>query len=235
MARLFEESKIVSAHSLQSADTEPLLGVLGVCVDLIGATLSETHFGELDSEQAADFRAATSLGLRVVNSVAASTLLLEHGYFHPASAQLRDLAETAMLLLYFSEEPFQVRRWRTVNSNKRNRHFGRAGLRGRVKNKERFEWLDRYFNLTSEYGVHPSAQSIIANHDGSTLCIGPVVNNELYVNTLRDLTSLTWHATDVAGDAFRSITGEDIEELQQDRVQRYREAWKTVANVMEAA
>jgi hypothetical protein len=232
VARLFDESRVVAGHSQLADDVQPLLGVLAVCVDLISTTLNETDYGKLDNERTADFRAATTLGLRVVNSIGSATLLLEHGYFVPAAGQLRDLSETAMLLLYFSENPSEVREWRTLAGGKRHRRFGRPGLGNIIKDQERFVWLNGYFNLASEYGVHPSAQSIIAKHDGSTLCIGPVVNNDLYVNTLRDLTILTWHATDVAVDAFRKITGRHAEQLQPERVQKHRDAWETVASLI---
>lgn len=202
--------------------------VLVASADLIRKALQYQDIQREKPEEHADYLAISQLGFRVVNDIGAATRLLDCGYFVQAAGLCRDIAEVGMLALLFSEKPETLRDWRTAGEL-RYRRFGRPALKGEISQAEKFQLLDGFFNTFSQFGTHPSAETLIAHHDGSHFHIGPHINKRLYIDLHRDLAFLTWHTTDACGDAYRAIFGIRAEELFPEETQRFIDSWEAIS------
>jgi hypothetical protein len=225
---IFDESIVEAGHQRLASTISAEIEALVASTDLIRKALLHQDRPRNDPDCHADYLAASSLGFRIVNNVGAASRLLDCGYFVQAAALFRDIAEIGMLVLAFSATPDSLRDWRN-SVEKRYRTFGRTKLREMAADRVKFNFLDQYFNAYSEYGAHPSSISIIAHHDGLQFQIGPHVNAELYRKSYRELAVLTWHVTDAAGDAYKSIFKSDLSQTFPDEAQRFAHAWNSIA------
>jgi len=208
------------------------MAALGAATDIIRKAILSFRFPSVSYEESADFLAASHIGLRVVNNAGACSQLIDRGYFAQAASHIRDTAETGMLALRFSEDPTQVEIWRKAE-DQRHSMFGRSALRKKIGHREKFDWFDQYFNAYSQYGGHPSAETIIAHHDGTNFQIGPHFNKKLFLLTYRDLAAVTWRATDICGDLWKAMVGSEISENFPEEVDRFSACWEGISQPLD--
>jgi hypothetical protein len=228
---IFDTSSVEASHRRLASSLSPQLEALAASADVIRKALLYQDVARSDPQDHSDYLAVSQLGFRVSNNAAATTKLLDCGYFVQAASLLRDLCELGMLALHFSISPQDLRLWRSLSGRNQSNQFGPKALRkslGPVLNKK-LSYLDQRFRLFSDYGSHPSVTSIIAHHDGERFHIGPHFNQSIYVNTYRDLAEITWHVTDACGDAYRAIFRKSVAEIFPVESQRFQLAWKAIS------
>lgn len=207
---IFDTSSVEAGHRRLASSLYKYTLTLEAIAALIDAALLKQNFVRPDVDEQASFLGLSQLGFRLVNDVGAAIRLLECGYFVQAAAFGRDLAEIGMLALYFAERPNDILEWTRLEGVDRYRKFGRSKLQIKISDKNRYDWFNQWFDLFSEYGIHPSGKSIVAHSDGITLHVGPHVNEALFCNTYRDLTELAWRAAQAGGFAYKSLFHADI-------------------------
>ncbi|WP_037074222.1 hypothetical protein [Rhizobium sp. PDO1-076] len=228
---IFDESRVEASHNRLASTLSPQLEALAASVDLIKKALLHQDVDRIDPKDHADYLAVSQLGFRVFNDVGAATKLLDCGYFVQAASLLRDLSEIGMLALHFSVSPQDVARWRSLDGRQQYDRFGPRALRESLKLKfsDKLSYLDQRFRLFSNYGTHPSTTSIIAHHDGDRFHVGPHFNENIYINTYRDLADLAWHVTDACGDAYCAIFNTSVADILPAETQRFQQAWNRIA------
>jgi hypothetical protein len=88
--------------------------------------------------------------------------------------------------------------------------------------------LDVYFNQFSGFGTHPSADSIVAHHDGIQLQRFPYVNGKLYLDIHSDISFLTWHVVDAFGDAHQSLFQKVPGDLFPAEAARFQKSFEAI-------
>jgi len=229
---IFNEDEVVGSHQRLATLISEEMEALSAAADIIRKAIQSARFPEASSERYSDFLAASQIGLRVVNNAGACSQLIDRGYFAQAASHIRDTAETAMLMQLFSEDPAQVRIWRT-SGDRRYALFGRSKLREKVKQRDKFAFFDGYFDTFSQFGGHPSAETIIVHHDGKNFQIGPHFNQNLYLWTYRDLAITTWQATDIGGELWNAMVGYEISEKFPDEVERFGVSWAGISKPLD--
>lgn len=150
------------------------------------------------------------MGWRIVNNCGASTKLLEHGYFVQSGAQIRDIAETGMLISAFNSDVSRLDQWLTLEGNNRYQEFGRRKLKQFI-DAEKYNLFNMFFNYYSEYGSHPAAVNIALHFDGKQLHRGPHHNPRYYIGAHKNLAKLTWHVSLAAAELWELIAGQSFE------------------------
>lgn len=224
---LFDESKVEAGHQRLASSILKHIEALAASVDIVEKALMAENKVRSDSSEHADYKAISILGYRVINDVAAATKLLDCGYFIQAAALGRDIAEVGMLALYFAEKPEKISEWRLAEENRR-KLFGRPALKSNILNIKRFEFLDKYFGLFSGFGTHPSADSIVALHDGQQFQRFPYVNEKLYIDIHSDIAFVTWHVVDAFGDAYRAFFHKDPSYLFPTETARFQSSFGAI-------
>ncbi len=176
------------------------------------AALLRQNFVRPDPERQVRFLALSQLGFRLVNDIGAAIKLLEAGYFVQAAAFGRDMAEIGMLAIHFAGNPDDLLKWARLEGKQRYRSFGRSQLKNAAA-PEHFTYFNNRFDFFSEFGTHPSFQSIAAHLDGDRLHGGPHVNQSLFQNTYRDLANLAWRAADIGGLVYKAVFDLSVAEL----------------------
>ncbi|WP_454287305.1 hypothetical protein [Rhizobium arsenicireducens] len=228
---IFDESSVEASHNRLASSVSAQVEALAASVDLIRKALLYQDIGRHDPKDHGDYLAVSQLGFRVVNDVGAATKLLDCGYFVQAASLLRDIAEIGILALHFAVSPRDITLWRSLNGRNQSNQFGPPALRRKphLKDSSKLSYLDERFNLFSDYGAHPSTTSIIAHHNGVRFHIGPHFNENIYIDTYRDLADLTWHVTDACGDAYCAAFHISVADILPSETQRFRLAWNGIA------
>ncbi|MDP3522951.1 MAG: hypothetical protein Q8S27_00120, partial [Hoeflea sp.] len=226
---LFDESEVEAGHKRLASKVLVEMEVLIASTDLIRRALTANDLARTDPEEHADYLAASQLAYRAVNGVGAATRLLDCGYFIQATAICRDIAEVRMLALLFSEKPDELRRWRKVPRDERHRKYGRSKLGRGIMAQDRYSYFNTYFNTFSEFGTHPSAESILAHHDGRQFQIGPHVNERLYVTIHTDLAHLMRRITEVFDQVYSTMDGIDLTTELPSEIARFQNAVEKLA------
>ena len=226
---LFDESSVEAGHHRLASSISGEVEVLNAATDLICKALLAQDKPRDDPEEHARFLTISMLGFRIVNGVAATTKLLDCGYFVQAAGLCRDIAEVGMLALHFAEEPGEIAVWQKLTGKKQHEQFGPGALRRKVLDKGKIRILDQSFKTFSDYGTHPSTASIIAHHDGTHFQFFPYINEPLFINTYKDLAVLTWRSTDACGDAYRAIFGLGVNEILPLQTKRFADSWNGIA------
>ncbi|RCW27961.1 hypothetical protein DFR48_102455 [Ciceribacter lividus] len=203
--------------------------VMDASLDLIEKAVLLQDIGRSDPEDHATYLAVSVLAFRATNDMRAAKKLLNCGYFVQAASLLRDIAEIGMLALYFAEFPERLPDWRRSEGTNRHNRYGRSKLRKAISEQGKFEYLDQYFDLFSEYGTHPSSASIMAHHDGQRFYVGPHFNETIYRRSIMDLASLVWHVTDACGSAYRSLFNTSLEDALAKELARFSKSWDGIA------
>lgn len=138
------------------------------------------------------------------------------------------MSEVGMLALLFTEIPAEIRAWRNTPDAERYSKYGRPKLEKLICDQDKFSKFDEYFTLFSQYGAHPSASSIIANHDGKQFHIGPHINEKLFKYTYAKMAILCWLVTAALGDAAASLFSFEAEKHLPQEVERYRRTWELI-------
>lgn len=239
---IFDESEVVAGHERLATLVLNEHGALGACTNLIREGVQKSKGLKLRNNLPREtWLEASHLVLRICNDAGASSVMIDRGYFLQAAAPLRSIAETAQLLLVFSEDPKHIESWRILSGKDRYNQYGHSKLKSKLSTPDlqtKFEWFEKWFDTFSEYGGHPSAVSIMAHRDGKDLHIGPHVNEFLYISTYKDLASLVWRATDVCGLLWEASIEVPLEELLSKERKLFIDAWSAIApprNVMPEA
>lgn len=206
---IFDESDIEAAHRALAHSERLELGTLTQIADLLHKSIRHVDFPRTDPTKHRQFLAASILGYRLRNNIGAATRLLDCGYFVQAASLGRDIAEIGMLFLYFHAYPEKFDRWIDAGE-RRYREFGRP----KIKNDTtQYKELNKYFDLFSEFGTHPSSITIFAHHDGVNFQIGPHFNPQHHSIILYDLTRVCWLAAIEAAAFYTVMFQLDIESL----------------------
>jgi hypothetical protein len=228
---IFDESSVEAGHKRLASSISTSVEALAASTDLIRKVVLYEDKARIDAGEHADYLTASILSCRIVNDVGAATKLLDCGYFTQAASMYRDISETAMLMMYFSERPEELKIWREAGES-RYKKFSRGNLSVNIADKKRFDFFNKYFNSFSEFGTHPSPASIVAHLSGNQRHIGPHVNEELYILLYRDLSILVWDATDICGIAYKAIFKDETESIFPSETARFRSAWQIVADIV---
>lgn len=226
---IFDESEVVAGHEKFATLVKGYVEEIAASTDLIRKAVLFADRPRTDPEEHADFLAGSQLILRIVNNAGACSVLCERGYFIQAAAQLRDIAEIAMLVLVFSEEYTKLRHWRKLEGETRYKEYNRSKLNKMLSqnaSKKYYDWFNLYFDLYSEYGTHPTGNSIIFHYEGNSFNIGPHVNKNLYVNLYADLSVLVIRATDICFGLWNNVLKDDIETTFPKELARYRAVYR---------
>jgi hypothetical protein len=230
---IFDESEVVAGHERLATTVLNQIGALGACTNLLRQGVQKYQGMELKNNLTREsWLEASHLVLRICNDAGASSIMIDRGYFLQAAAPLRSIAETAQLLLVFSDDPSHIESWRLLRGRDRYSRYGHSKLKSKLGNPDlraKFDWFKERFDKFSEYGGHPSAVSIMAHRDGEHLHIGPHVNEFLYTSTYKDLASLVWHATDVCGLLWEASIEVPFEELLSKERKLFLDAWSAIA------
>lgn len=230
---IFDESEVVAGHQRLATLVLNEHGALGVCTNLIREGVQKSQGLKLKNNLPREsWLEASHLVLRICNDAGASSVMIDRGYFLQAAAPLRSIAETARLLLVFSEDPSHIESWRLLRKKDRYNRYGHSKLKSKLCTPDlraKFDWFKERFDTFSEYGGHPSAVSIMAHRDGQHFHIGPHVNEFLYTSTYKDLASLVWHATDVCGLLWEASIAVPFEELLSKERKLFLDAWSAIA------
>lgn len=133
-----------------------------------------------------------------------------------------------MLMLLFSEKLNLLEDWVNSSGKQRYKQFGRSKIRQHLSDakKAKFDWMDEHFDFYSEFGGHPSSQSILAHFDGEITHTGPYPDGEKYQNYYCMLGLIVWHATDIAGllwDAY--FPDKPLEDVLPKEIERFEVCW----------
>ncbi|MBI2884777.1 MAG: hypothetical protein HY590_00745 [Candidatus Omnitrophica bacterium] len=98
------------------------------------------------------------LGIRMFNTVVASTKLLLIGYYQVSFAVQRDLLETGFLLDYFASFPQQVSLWKQATDEQLERDFSPVVIRKALDNRDKAQGRKRkeIYKRLCKYASHPS-------------------------------------------------------------------------------
>jgi len=83
--------------------------------------------------------------------------------------------------------------------------------------------------MFSEFGGHPTPNTIFANFDGQQFHIGPHINLKIHQDFYADIAALCWHVTDVLRDAAKALFAFDPEEHFPVELERYLNSWTGIA------
>ncbi|WP_342885947.1 DUF5677 domain-containing protein [Hoeflea sp. AS16] len=230
---IFDESEVVAGHQRLATLVLDQHGALVACTNLIREGVQKSQGLQLKDKLAREsWLAASHLVLRICNDAGASSVMIDRGYFLQAAAPLRSIAETAQLLLVFSDDPSHIESWRLLRGIDRYNRYGHGKLKSKLRTpdlRDKFDWFEERFDTFSEYGGHPSAASIMAHRDGNQLHIGPHVNEFLYTATYKDLASLVWHATDVCRLLWEASIDVPFQNLLTEERKLFLDAWPAIA------
>ncbi|KQZ78239.1 hypothetical protein ASD64_12915 [Mesorhizobium sp. Root157] len=213
---IFDESDIEASHKRLASSIHIYVEALCAATDLIRKALLLAPTSSNDAERAGDLIAGSVLGYRVVNDIGAATKLIDCGYFAQGSALFRDIAEIGMLALLFSKKPEQLREWRKAGK-RRHGEFGRSSIKKILGGEVEFLFFDYYFDAFSQFGTHPSAESIYFHVENNMFQIGPHYNGNVYVKSYHHLAILVSHARIYAVEPtnlYLSLTRKSISPLK---------------------
>lgn len=213
---LFDESEVAASHQKLAASISGSRNALNVCTRII-LDVAETRTGNNTQENT-----LVTLGWRIVNNCGASTKLLEHGYFIQSGAQMRDLAETGMLISAFNSDISRLDQWLTLEGKKRHQEFGRPKLRKFI-DAEKYNLFNMFFDYYSEYGSHPAAVNIALHFDGKQLHRGPHYNPRYYIGAHKNLAMLTWYVSLAAAELWELIAKQSFETRFPHQYKEFRQ------------
>lgn len=133
-----------------------------------------------DAHKDDDDLAIRMLGIRLFNSCAACLKLMLSGYYQTATAQMRDILETAFLLDYFLTDRTLVSEWRNSDKKTRMNKFGPATIRKTLDDRDGLKERKREaaYNLLCELGTHPTSKGFqMLLIDGVNAHCGPFLEN----------------------------------------------------------
>lgn len=209
---IFDTSSVEAGHRRLASSLYQYTAALEATGVLVDAALLRQNFVRSDPQGQVRFLALSQLGFRLVNDIGAAIKLLEAGYFVQSAAFGRDMAEIGMLAIHFAGSPDDLLKWARLEGKHRYRSFGRSQLKSTVA-PEDFTYFNDRFDFFSEFGTHPSFQSIAAHMDGEQLHVGPHINQSLFQNTYRELATLAWRAADVGGLVYKAVFDLSVAEL----------------------
>lgn len=227
---IFDESDIEASHNRLASSIHIYLEALCAATDLIRKALILAPNNPTDAERAGDLLAGSVLGYRVVNDAGAATKLVDCGYFAQGSALFRDIAEIGMLALLFSKDPGQLREWRKAGE-KRYGQFSRGQMKVKVGADPEFLFFNNYFDVFSQFGTHPSAESIYFHIENDRFQIGPHYNENLYIKSYHDLAILVCRTTQICGFVYKSLFNLDAEIHFPVENKRFTAAWNVLNKV----
>lgn len=137
-----------------------------------------------------DDLAIRMLGIRAFNSCAACLKLMLSGYYQAATAQMRDILETAFLLDYFLTDRSLIAEWRSSDKKIRVTKFGPGAIRKALDDRDGFTERKREaaYNLLCELGTHPTNKGFqMLLIDGVNVHCGPFLENTALKAVLAEL------------------------------------------------
>jgi hypothetical protein len=189
---LFDERQIEEKHRalMEAPEGLQLLGAIGCCVDVFrnnALSLSDVAIEEL---------VASTLGIRISNSLGASVKLVCAGYFAASSSQLRDISETAQLLEFFALEPRSIKTWVGLDGKTRYSQFGFSKIKNTLLKEYGTvtDWPERFY-FHSEYGTHPSAAGGKAIHSAGSWQTSPHYDAQKLQGLMLDIANDACKAT----------------------------------------
>ena len=214
---LFDDSANIYAHSglfdrgtLGDAYRQAILK----CIELIS----------LEACDAASFttvpsRTVIDLGVRAINSLSASALLMHAGYWVAAGHQMRDLIEVSQLIELIENDPSCAEDWVGCTGKERYRRysFGKVKAKLDALRPERAGSREM-FDFWSNIGSHPSVEGLaLQQYRTGGPVIGPTTNFDhmrlLYADLFRLLIIVTY--------AFISA----VESLRPEKVSSRHSWW----------
>lgn len=147
------------------------------------------------------------LGVRLINLLGASWKLAGSGYYGPAATLLRDIAETSILLDYFSCYPEKIQEWKSAVGEDR-RKFRTAALDNVLVNshKRQTVWGEK-FKFYSEMFSHPTSLGVLSITSESGRENGPHFDEHKFSMLTKQLSIDIVEATAIFIDALQKITG----------------------------
>lgn len=209
---IFDTSSVEAGHRRLASSLSEYSAAFEATAVLVDKALLRQNFLRPDPEEQARFLALSQLGFRLVNDIGAAIKLLEAGYFVQAAAFGRDMAEIGMLAIHFAGNPDDLSKWTKLEGRQRHQSFGRPQLK-KTEAPEEFDYFNNEFNFFSEYGTHPSFQSIAAHWDGEQLHVGPHINQSLFQNSYKRLAVLAWRAANIGGLVYEAVFTHPVAEL----------------------
>ena len=204
---LFDEGDIERQHRalLDTSPGSDLLGASGIAVDLIRKINLSL------STASTDVVVVSTLGARLTNSIGATFKLMGAGYFGPAIHQLRDIADTAILLEFFHRHPESIDSWMKLEGMSRLDKFKTGNLVNRLKTQHGIEtkWEIR-FRRYSELGTHPSTMGVLSIHSETGLHLNPYFDKGKFSELLWEISIDSCDAAETFVRALNSVSEIDL-------------------------
>lgn len=159
-------------ESVRSKSLEQIKNDEGLRFQLRALETSMTVFLHFATKRIAsdqDNLAIQHLGLRLLESAAASLKLVLAGYYRAAAGQARDLLETGFLLDYLHEHPSQIEVWRKAESSRDRGPFEPRNVRSALDKRDGFveKKREEHYRVLSRYATHPHPKGFLL-HSANT-------------------------------------------------------------------
>ena len=190
---LFSTDAAKQAHAAIRQD-HPWAGraieFMGVAADLFTAAARAKYQGN-DPARARQVVVMQTLGIRVMNSVSATTDLISSGYFQQAAMLIRDVLECAFLLDLFSRRPEHLQPWIDLGIKAGKDAYKPGQVRALLNDIDGPDGAirNKFYGFYSRHATHPNSEGLIfIAPEDHAVEIGPFVSGKLMLFLMLDLT-----------------------------------------------